>query len=305
MAIVFLDQGEAALLSGTWSLGVTSTLKLYTNNVTSSLTAAQIDALDETDFTEATFTGYSAATLTGGSWTVTGGNPTSAVYAQQTFTSSADQTAQDVYGYFVVRASDGAAIYFEQFTDGPYTVEFNADNIKVTPRITLDDTGGDEMPTGAITAWSTNTAPSGYLLCDGSAVSRTTYATLFGVIGTTYGVGDGSTTFNVPDLRQRFILGRAASGTGSTLAGTGGAIDHVHGLGSSTAIAQINIIGSTGQIQQRKSASMTSWTETVQTTHTASANTSAAGGSDRGTHLQGDTLGANPPFMALTYIVKV
>lgn len=76
--------------------------------------------------------------------------------------------------------------------------------------------------------WFNNSAPTGYLICDGSAVSRTTYSVLFGLIGTAYGVGDGSTTFNLPDLRQRFPLGKAASGTGNTLGATGGAIDHTH-----------------------------------------------------------------------------
>jgi microcystin-dependent protein len=84
------------------------------------------------------------------------------------------------------------------------------------------------VPSGAITAYGAGSAPSGWLLCDGTAINRTTYATLFGIIGTTYGVGDGSTTFNIPNLQQRFPLGKAAAGTGSTLGGTGGAIDHTH-----------------------------------------------------------------------------
>lgn len=67
------------------------------------------------------------------------------------------------------------------------------------------------VPAGFINLWSTATAPTGWLLCNGSAVSRTTYADLFAVIGETYGVGDGSTTFNVPDLRSRFPLGYSAT----------------------------------------------------------------------------------------------
>jgi len=63
------------------------------------------------------------------------------------------------------------------------------------------------VPAGVIVAISYSTAPSGYLLCNGAAVSRTTYASLFAAIGGTYGVGDGSTTFNLPDFRGYFLRG--------------------------------------------------------------------------------------------------
>ena len=61
-------------------------------------------------------------------------------------------------------------------------------------------------PVGSITAYASTTAPAGWLLVDGTAVSRTTYSALFAVIGTSYGVGDGSTTFTLPDIRGRNIL---------------------------------------------------------------------------------------------------
>ena len=61
------------------------------------------------------------------------------------------------------------------------------------------------VPAGAIMAFAMNSAPSGWLSADGSAVSRTTYATLFTAIATTHGTGDGSTTFNVPDLQGIFV----------------------------------------------------------------------------------------------------
>ena len=63
------------------------------------------------------------------------------------------------------------------------------------------------MPTGSVIPFAGQTAPEGWLLCQGQAVSRTTYAQLFAVIGTTFGSGDGSTTFNLPDLRGRVAVG--------------------------------------------------------------------------------------------------
>lgn len=63
------------------------------------------------------------------------------------------------------------------------------------------------VPSGIVSAFAGNTAPTGYLLCDGSAVSRTTYANLFAAIGTTYGVGNGTSTFDLPDLRGRTVFG--------------------------------------------------------------------------------------------------
>ena len=62
-------------------------------------------------------------------------------------------------------------------------------------------------PIGSVMAYAANTAPTGYLLCQGQNVSRTTYAALFAVIGTTYGVGNGSTTFGLPNLKGRIPVG--------------------------------------------------------------------------------------------------
>ena len=68
---------------------------------------------------------------------------------------------------------------------------------------------GGLNPAGAIIGFGGTVAPEGYLLCDGTAVSRTTYARLFNNISTRFGTGDGSTTFNVPELRGQFLRGRA------------------------------------------------------------------------------------------------
>lgn len=66
---------------------------------------------------------------------------------------------------------------------------------------------GDTLPIGAITQFSGSVAPTNWLICNGQAISRTTYSELFSVIGTTYGEGDGSTTFNVPDFSSRVPQG--------------------------------------------------------------------------------------------------
>lgn len=84
------------------------------------------------------------------------------------------------------------------------------------------------MPTGAVMAYAGTSAPTGWLMCDGSAVSRATYAALFAVIGITAGQGNGSTTFNVPDYRGRFLrgvdgaAGRDPDAAGRTAMNTGG-----------------------------------------------------------------------------------
>ena len=74
----------------------------------------------------------------------------------------------------------------------------------VTLNVTIPS---DSAEVGKVAAFSRTSAPNGYLKCNGAEISRTTYAALFSVIGTTYGAGDGSTTFNVPDLRGEFIRG--------------------------------------------------------------------------------------------------
>lgn len=97
------------------------------------------------------------------------------------------------------------------------------------------------FPIATIVPYAGAAAPDGFLLCYGQAISRTTYADLFGIISTTYGVGDGSTTFNLPDLRGRVVAGQDDMGgssanrltgltggvDGDVLGGSGGAESHV------------------------------------------------------------------------------
>ena len=110
--------------------------------------------------------------------------------------------------------------------------------------------GYSNSPAGGMIDWPAETAPAGWLECDGAAVSRTTYSRIFAVISDTFGVGDGSTTFNLPDMRGQFARGwdhgagtdpdaasRTDSGDGTTGDKVGtkqadGIKAHVHGLGA-------------------------------------------------------------------------
>lgn len=95
------------------------------------------------------------------------------------------------------------------------------------------------QPVGEILMFPAASVPSGYLECDGSAVSRTTYATLYGVIGTLFGVGDGSTTFNLPDLGGSAAIGyKSADSDFNAVGKTGGAktanLQHTHTVDAHT-----------------------------------------------------------------------
>ena len=104
-----------------------------------------------------------------------------------------------------------------------------------------DLTGIEGTATGTILSWSDSSIPSGFLECAGAAVSRTTYSALFAVIGTTYGAGDGSSTFNLPDLQDNVAIGK--SGT-KALASTGGA-NTVTSTGNVGGYSKRNFINST------------------------------------------------------------
>ena len=88
------------------------------------------------------------------------------------------------------------------------------------------------VPTGSYFPFAGSSAPAGYLIADGAAVSRTTYSDLFTAIGTTYGVGNGSTTFNLPNLKGRIPAGRDTAQTEFDVLGeTGGAKTHTLSIG--------------------------------------------------------------------------
>ena len=165
---------------------------------------------------------------------------------------------------------------------------------------------GGGAPVGQIVAWSgsAGSLPSGYFLCDGSAVSRTTYAALYTIVGTTHGAGNGSTTFNLPDLRDRFVVG-ASNSTGDTTypgvspGATGGsATDTVTISGSDT--VNISVSGSTGFEQLQTGGNHIS-TGAANRRHT---HTFSGSGSDTVNISGSDTVNTLPPYYALAYIIQ-
>lgn len=145
-------------------------------------------------------------------------------------------------------------------------------------------------PTGHMLMWPTSTAPSGFLMCAGTAVSRSTYAALFAVIGTLYGVGDGSTTFNLPNFNNRVPIGAGDLYTAAQTIGSKDAVvvSHTHTATSTvtdpghshtyTSRAQtFAVTGSTIQAWEGTSSPSTSTSTTGVTVATTNASTGSSG----------------------------
>jgi microcystin-dependent protein len=164
--------------------------------------------------------------------------------------------------------------------------------------------GDGSVPSGLLAPFAGAAAPAGWLLCNGAAVSRTgANAALFAAIGTTYGSGDGTTTFNLPDLRQTFVRG-ADTGTGNALGSTGGSAvaTHFHNL---TNNGQAKISFGTNVILGDFSPTNYS----VTTKYQGSWSSGTASGTSLAIGLQGITETSStstvPPYLALNFIIKL
>jgi microcystin-dependent protein len=165
--------------------------------------------------------------------------------------------------------------------------------------------------TGLIIPWGSASIPSGFLECDGQAVSRSTYAALFAVISTTYGSGDGSTTFNVPNLTDRTVVNKSNT---KNLAQTGGAntvtrTGNIGGSSGSTAITTAQMPSHThGNAIVSMGGGISSGEEESATANVA--NTSASAGQGLGhTHnlsanFTGDAGSVLQPYIVVIYIIK-
>lgn len=120
-----------------------------------------------------------------------------------------------------------AQITYDDKVDLNTTQVADINKVKASDMNEIKETVNNNTPTGVVSIFAGTTAPDGWLICDGSAVSRTTYSNLFDVIGTNYGDGDGSTTFNLPNLKGRIPVGIDANDTSfDTVGETGGEKTH-------------------------------------------------------------------------------
>lgn len=145
-------------------------------------------------------------------------------------------------------------------------------------------------PTGHMLMWPTSTAPTGFLMCAGTAVSRSTYAALFAVIGTLYGVGDGSTTFNLPNFNNRVPIGAGDLYSANSQVGSKDAITVAHTHTATSTVTDpghahtytfraqtFAVTGSTIQAWEGTSSQSTSTSTTGVTVATTNASTGSSG----------------------------
>ena len=175
-------------------------------------------------------------------------------------------------------------------------------------------TGIEGIPTATVVPWTDSSVPSGFLECNGAAVSRTTYADLFAIVGTTYGAGDGSSTFNVPDLQDNVAIGK--SGT-KALASTGGAntVTSTGNVGGSTANATL----STAQLASHSHnvpvrgnnpspgafyGYKHTYGQTAQSNNTTNTGSGTGHSHNMSATFSGDATSVVQPYLTLIYIIK-
>ena len=175
-------------------------------------------------------------------------------------------------------------------------------------------TGIEGIPTATIVPWSDSSIPTGFLECNGAAVSRSTYSALFAIIGATYGAGDGSSTFNVPDFQDNVPIGKsnnkalASTGGANTVTSTGNVAgstanatlttaqlaSHSHGevappgMGLTIGVPQ----GNTGQAAQNNDA------------NTGSAGSGQGHSHNMSANFVGDATSVLQPYLTVIYIIK-
>ena len=171
-------------------------------------------------------------------------------------------------------------------------------------------TGIDLVNTGLIIPWSDSSIPSGYLECNGQAVSRSTYSALFAVIGTTYGAGDGASTFLVPDLQDNVAVGKSPN---KALASTGGAnaVTTTGNMGGSAAnhslsSPEIPSHQHTVNYSQTTRGTQNPFYDQYPPTNFTSGNEGSGSGHDHplSATFSGGSDSVLPPYLTMIYIIK-
>jgi len=174
-------------------------------------------------------------------------------------------------------------------------------------------TGIEGIPTATIVPWSSASVPTGFLECNGQAVSRSTYSALFAIVATTYGTGDGSSTFNVPNLSDNVAVGKSNN---KSLASTGGAntVAPTGNVGGSTANATL----ATAQLASHLHGVTTNQAGGGDSTNKIQRGANASGGTrqsnntgsgqghshNMSANFSGDATSVLQPYLTVIYIIK-
>jgi microcystin-dependent protein len=170
----------------------------------------------------------------------------------------------------------------------------------------VDNASAGSSPSGSLIMWPTGSAPSGWLLCDGAAVSRTTYAALFAVIGTTFGAGDTTTTFNLPDYRDRMPIG--ANTIAASVGATGGSKDAI--VVSHTHTASVSDPGHTHRVRRTGNTTGASSITKLGLSTSFVTDNDLIEASVTGISVSNSTEGSSgtnanmPPYLGINFIIK-
>jgi microcystin-dependent protein len=178
-------------------------------------------------------------------------------------------------------------------------------------------TGIEGIPTATIVPWSSASVPTGFLECNGQTVSRSTYSALFAIVGTTYGAGDGSSTFLVPDLQDNVAVGKSNN---KALGSTAGAntVASTGNVGGSTANATLSTaqlashshgVPFVGPVALHQAGNNNPFPGSGGLMRTSGGNTGSEGSGNGHSHnmsanFTGDATSVLQPYLTIIYIIK-
>ena len=189
---------------------------------------------------------------------------------------------------------------------GEISIDTDTENIRVHDG---SQAGGFEIvPSGTVVPYGGTSAPGGWQLCDDTALSRSTYARLFAIIGTAYGTGDGSSTFNVPDLRDRVPLGKGTNNATLGAETTGAAASSVMASATKTGVQT-----GTGTTGSDGDGDLTVGTTTVASSAKDSSTTTVVNSVNQAAHthsipaltVDDFTVNTTLPNQVFNYIIKL